>query len=185
MKITLELDNLTGLVEQTLNNNLKNVVRQEVDALIKESIQQSKDEIKALISEKMLKYVDDYITTATISVGGGWTEEPKTYTIEEYIKSEIADRIENGKFLLKNNYSTDTYKSFSDYIEEKFDVDTKIKNKLENFIKGVQKDIDSNISEMFNQTTQKALSSSIINLLMQNDTFLNMQESVKRISSRE
>ena len=43
----------------------------------------------------------------------------------------------------------------------------------------------SNISEMFNQTTQKALSSSIINLLMQNDTFLNMQESVKRISSRE
>ena len=48
-----------------------------------------------------------------------------------------------------------------------------------------QKDIDSNISEMFNQTTQKALSSSIINLLMQNDTFLNMQESVKRISSRE
>ena len=91
----------------------------------------------------------------------------------------------DNKFLLKNNYSTDTYKSFSDYIEEKFDVDTKIKNKLENFIKGVQKDIDSNISEMFNQTTQKALSSSIINLLMQNDTFLNMQESVKRISSRE
>ncbi len=49
----------------------------------------------------------------------------------------------------------------------------------------VKSDINSNVSEMFSQATQTALSSSIINLLMQNDTFINMQNSVKRIANRE
>lgn len=185
MEITLKMDNLANLVEKTINENLENIIKTQVDAMISDSIQKSKDTISERVNEKVSAIVDEYISNATISVGGGWKEEPKTYTIEEYIKAEIADRIESGKFLVKDRYSSDTYKTFTEFITDKFNVDAKIQKELTNFMTQVQKDIDKNVADMFNTTTQAALSSSILNLLMQNDTFLNMQDSVKRITSRE
>lgn len=185
MKITMEMDNLQSIVEATLNENIENVVREEVDKLIAQSIQESKETIQNVINDKMARFVEDYLITATISVGGGWREELKTYTVEEYIKSEIADRMESGKFLFKSQYSKDTYKSFDEFCKERFDVDAAVQEELTDFMDKVKNDINSNISEMFNQATQTALSSSIINLLMQNDTFINMQNSVKRIANRE
>ena len=185
MKIIMEMDNLQTVVETALNENIENVVREEIDKLIAQSIQESKETIQNIINDKMARFVEDYLTTATISVGGGWREEPKTYTIEEYIKSEIADRMESGKFLFKDRYSKDTYKSFDEFCKERFNVDTAVQKELTAFMEKVKSDINSNVSEMFNQATQTALSSSIINLLMQNDTFINMQDSVKRIANRE
>lgn len=185
MEITLKMDNLANLVERTINENLENIIKTQVDAMISDSIQKSKDTISERVNEKVSAIVDEYISNATISVGGGWKEEPKTYTIEEYIKAEIADRIESGKFLVKDRYNSNTYKTFTEFITDKFNVDAKIEKELTSFMTQVQKDIDKNVADMFNATTQAALSSSILNLLMQNDTFLNMQDSVKRITSRE
>lgn len=185
MELTLKMDNLANLVEKTINENLENIIKTQVDAMISDSIQKSKDTISERVNEKVSAIVDEYISNATISVGGGWKEEPKTYTIEEYIKAEIADRIESGKFLVKDRYNSDTYKTFTEFITDKFNVDAKIQKELTSFMTQVQKDIDKNVADMFNTTTQAALSSSILNLLMQNDTFLNMQDSVKRITSRE
>lgn len=184
MELTLKMDNLEQLIKTSLEENLNNVIKEEIRVVISRLVQDSKTSIAEYINAKVLEIADEYISNATISVGGGWKEEPKTYTIEEYIKAEIADRIESGKFLVKSAYSSDTYKSFADFVTERFDVDTKIQKELTAFMDKVKKDINRNIEEMFNQTTQAALSSSIINLLMQNDTFINMQDSIKRIASR-
>ncbi len=185
MKITMEMDNLQTVVETALNENIENVVREEVDKLIAQSIQESRETIQNIINDKMARFVEDYLTTATISVGGGWREEPKTYTIEEYIKSEITDRMENGRFLFKDRFGKDTYKSFDEFCKEEFNVDAAVQKALTAFMNKVKSDINSNVSEMFDQATQTALSSTIINLLMQNDTFKNIQDSVKRIANRE
>lgn len=184
MELTLKMDNLEQLIKTSLEENLNNVIKEEIRVVVSRLVQDSKTSIAEYINTKVLGIADEYISNATISIGGGWKEEPKTYTIEEYIKAEIADRIESGKFLVKSAYSNDTYKSFSDFVTERFDVDVKIQKELTSFMDKVKKDINRNIEEMFNQTTQAALSSSIINLLMQNDTFINMQDSIKRIASR-
>ncbi len=126
MKITMEMDNLQTVVETALKENIENVVREEVDKLIVQGIQDSKETIQNIINDKMARFVEDYLTTATISIGGGWREDPKTYTIEEYIKSEIADRMESGKFLFKDRYNKDTYKSFDEFCKERFNVDAAV-----------------------------------------------------------
>lgn len=185
MELTLKMDNLEHLVKNALEENLNNVISEQIRTVVSHYIQDSKTSIAEYINAKVLEIADEYISNATITVGGGWNEEAKTYTIEQYIKAEIADRIESGKFLCKSDYGNDTYKSFTNFVTEKFNVDEKIKKELTNFMTKVKKDIDANIADMFNQTTQAALSSSIINLLMKNDTFLNMQDSIKRITSRD
>lgn len=188
MKITLEMDNLQALVTETLDNNLTNIVTKEVDTLITNSVQESRTVIQEIVNERIKNYLDDYLKTATISIGGGWKKEPKTYTVEEYIKKEISEIMDSGKFLAKksNGYSDTTYyKTFDEYVKETFNVNATVQKSLNDFMTGVRKDVDKNVSEMFNQTTRAALSESIINLLMRNDTFLNMQDSIKRISSRD
>lgn len=183
MKITLELDNLEGIVTNILSENLKSVIQQEVDQIIKSKVQESKENIDVIISDKIAEFTNEYIKTTQISIGGGWNKEPEVYTIEQYIQKEINDRIESGKILIKDSYHSDKYQSISDYIEHRFDMDKLITDKINKFTEALKKDINSKISDIFNQSTQAALSGSILNVLMHNDTYINMQNSIKRIAN--
>lgn len=185
MKITLELDNLEGIVTDVLSENLKSVVQQEVNKIIQDKIQESKENIEVIVSDKISEFTDEYIKTAQISVGGGWNKDPEVYTIEQYIQKEINDRIESGKILIKNDYHSDKYQSISDYIQHRLNVDELITKKINNFTEAFKRDINSKISDTFNQATQSALSDSILNVLMHNDTYIDMQNSIKRIANNE
>ena len=54
---------------------------------------------------------------------------------------------------------------------------------MESFAKNLKNDINKNVSTMFNQTTQAALSSVVMNLLSNNATFVDMQDNIKRIAN--
>ena len=54
----------------------------------------AKEEIKNAVSNNFQRFVDEYIKNTTIKVGGYWDdEEQKEYTVEQYIKKELKDRL--------------------------------------------------------------------------------------------
>lgn len=184
MKITLEMDNLQSAVESAINTNITNIVEQEVDALIKAKVDESAELIKDIINEKITIFVNEYFKTATITVGGGWNDPVKTYTIEEYIRLQIAEKIENQQIEVKDGYNTRTI-SYNDYCKQIFDVDKAVKKALTDFMNSTAKSINQNINDMFNDAARRALSKSVLNLLSKNETFQNMQDSIKRIANRD
>lgn len=185
MKITLEMDNLQSAVERAINANVANIVEQEVDTLIKAKVDESTGLIKDIVNEKITAFVNEYFKTATITVGGGWNDPVKTYGIEEYIKLQIAEKIETQQIEIENDYGKKKAISFSDYCKRTFDVDKAVKKALDDFMDALSKSINQNINDMFNDAARRALSESVLNLLSKNETFQNMQDSIKRIANRD
>ena len=184
MKLTLDLENLEQLVKDVLEENLNSVIEQEVRNVITTEVNESAQEIiETVVHEKLESYVNDYIKTATVSVGGGWDSPPVTYTVEEYIKQQISEVFRSGKLKAKNRYGEykDTV-TFEEFIEREFDANAYVQKAMESFAKNLKNDINKNVSTMFNQTTQAALSSVVMNLLSNNATFMDMQLTMKRIA---
>ena len=181
MKITIDLENLSRLLQDNIEADLENVIRQEVKSKIEHMVKEyEKGIIEKVVNEELTNYVRDYIKTTTISVGGGWDSEPKKYTADEYIKKEIADIMSEGKLRTNDRYNPKV--TFEDFIKKELDINKHIQAELKNFITKFKKDVDLNIAETFDRTTQEALSASVVNLLLKSETFLDMKDNIKRLT---
>ena len=184
MKVTVDMENLGSMVQDVVEKNLNSVIENEVRKSIESKVANSaRDIIDSVVNEKMESYVNEYITTATISVGGGWNSEPKTYTVEEYIKQQIAEIMQNQAFKEKDRYGNYTNKvTFDEYIKSTFNVDASVQSALDKFMRKVKDDVNRNVTKMFDQTTQAALSSAVMNMLNNSNAFLEMRDNLKRIT---
>ena len=139
--------------------------------------------IESVVNEKLESYVNDYIKTAIISVGGGWNSEPKKYTVEEYIKQQISEIMNKQAFKTKDRYGD--YKNtmtFEEYVKKELNVDASVQAALDKFMKKVKDDVNKNVIKMFDNTTQAALSSVVMNMLSNSNAFLEMRDNLKRIT---
>lgn len=184
MKVTVDMENLGLMVQSAVEKNLESLIENEVRKSIEDKVaQNAKEIIETIVNEKLESYVNEYIKTATVSVGGGWNSDPKIYTVEEYIKYQISDIMSTQKFKMKDRYGE--YKNavtFDEYVKSVFDVNGYVQNALDQFMKKVKNDINRNVTNMFDQTTQAALSSVVMNMLNSSNAFLDMRDNLKRIT---
>lgn len=183
MKVTLDMENLAGIVQEIVSKNINNVIEEKITSMIAHHTEQKADEIiQQIVNEKLTSYVENYIKTATISVGGGWNSEPKVYTVDQYIQMEIADSMNSHTLKTKDRNGYSTTVTFEEFIKQECDIESKVQAALKKFMNGVKADVNRNVSAIFDQATQAALSESIVNLLMNSNTFLDMKESIQRIT---
>ena len=120
MKVTVDMENLGLMVQDVVEKNLNSIIENEVRKSIESKVAASaKEIIESVVNEKLESYVNDYIKTATISVGGGWNSDPKTYTVEEYIKQQISEIMNKQAFKTRDRYGD--YKStvtFEEYVKK-------------------------------------------------------------------
>lgn len=184
MKVTVDMENLGSMVQAAVEKNLDSLIENEIRKSIESKVaQNAKDIIETVVREKLESYVNDYIKTATISVGGGWDSEPKTYTVEEYIRKQISTIMDTKTFKSRDRYGnySDTV-SFETYVKKELNVDASVQSALDKFMKKVRDDVNKNITKMFDNTTQAALSSVIMNMLNNSNAFLEMRDNLKRIT---
>ena len=94
MKVTIDLENLENLVQKTIENNIESVVKTQIESSVKNIIDNlAKKVIDEKVSNNFQRFVDEYIATTKILVGGGYwdNEEPKEYTVEQYIKKGLKE----------------------------------------------------------------------------------------------
>lgn len=194
MKVTLELDNLENIVQTTLEKNLENVVKEQIADIVKKTADNLiKDTINTQVSENFQHFVDEYITTKKIKVGGSyWDNEPEQeYTVEQYIKQQLKEKLDSKKLKLKKQDSygryTNNYEevSFETYISRQFDPSEEIKKELDTFMDDIRKQVNTTMKETFDNSTKSMLSNAVLSILSANDTYRQIENNIKRIADKQ
>lgn len=195
MKVTIDLENLENLVEGTIEKNIESVVKEQVESVIKKTVDKmAKDTINNVVSANFERFVDEYITTTTIKVGGNsyWdNEETKEYTVEQYIKKELKERLESKTLKAKKKGRTSSYSddfenvTFEEYINRHFDFDEMIKKDLDKFMDDIRKQINKTMKDTFDNSTKSMLSNAVLNILSANDTYRQIESNIKCIADKQ
>lgn len=191
MKVNIEMDNIGELVSSAIQENLETIIRKEVDKVIREEVaNKSKDIITDTASMKLREYVEQYIKTAEITVGGGLYSNDKatTYTVEEYIRKELAEKMQQGMLTVPNRdrYGNKTTSvSFEDFIKQEFNPEALIKTHLSKFIEATKNDINTKINDTFTNSTKNMLSETVYNVLIKNETFAKLNDNIKCIADKK
>lgn len=194
MKVTIDLENLENLVETVTEKNIENIIKEQIDSSVRKTIDNlAKKEIANTVSENFQRFVDEYINTTTIKVGGNnyWDdEEQKEYTVEQYIKKELKDRLESKRLKVKKKGGTSSYSddfeevSFEEYILRSFNPEELIKKDLDKFMDDIRKDINKTMKDTFDSSTKNMLSSAVLNILSANDTYRQIENNIKCIADK-
>lgn len=194
MKVTLELDNLENIVQTTLEKNLGNVVKKQIADIVKKTADNLiKDTINTQVSEHFQHFVNEYITTKKIKVGGSyWDNEPEQeYTVEQYIKQQLKEKLDSKKLKSKQKDSygryTNNYEevSFETYISRQFDPDEMIKKELDAFMDDIRKQVNTTMKETFDNSTKSMLSNAVLSILSANDTYKQIENNIKCIADKQ
>lgn len=191
MKITFEMDNLQDLIEKSVAGNIEEAVKSQVEDTIKEQvIILGGDIISEVVTKNFNEFVNDYITNTKITVrkedfwGSADVDE---YTVEEYIKKCLKERLDNEKFKIRNMYDRYEEVTFYDYIKNHYerDMEKEIKKKMDSYFIDIRDQINQTMKETFDNTTKDMLSSTVLNILTQNNTYRQLENSIKSIATKQ
>ena len=162
MKVTIDLENLETLVQTTIEKNIETIVNEQISLTVNEVAERLGEKvIKDKVSENFQRFVDEYITNTKIKTGGSYWDntEDQEYTVEQYIKKELKDRLDSNKLKAKkpgrsSSYSDDFEQvSFEEYIKRQFDFDDMIKKELDKFMDDIRKQVNKTMKETFDNST--------------------------------
>lgn len=198
MKVTIDLENLETLVYTAINKNIEEIIKIEIDTMIRKTIEKdSKEKIEDLVNTNFERFVNEYITTTTIKTGGDfWNdEEAKEYTVEQFIKEQLKQKLESNTLKVKKKGRTSSYSndfenvSYEEYIKRTCNINDLIQkefeNKLNKFMDEIRKDINETMKNTFDNSTKTMLSNVVLNILSANDTYKQIENNIKCIADRK
>jgi hypothetical protein len=191
MKVNIEMNNLELLIQEAMSKNIETVIKDEVNKTINKTIEkETKGVVDEIVQMKMNEFVKEYIEKAVITVGGGFysKEEAQTYTVEQYIRKELADVLSSKSLKVKkNDRYNDSYESisFEEFIKRSFNPEEIVRKELTKFIDDTKKEINQKINDTFTSVTKNMLSETVFNVLMKNDTFVQLNNSIKCITDKK
>lgn len=195
MKVTIDLENLEQIVQATLNKNIESIVNTQVEKMLRDTVDSlAKKSINEAVSDNFERFVNEYITSTIIKVGGNsyWDdEESKTYTVEQYIKKELKDRLESKTLKVKKKGRTSSYSddyenvAFEEYINRQFNFDEMIQKDLDKFMDDIRKQVNSSMKDIFDNSTKNMLSNAVLNILSANETYRQIENNVKCIADKQ
>lgn len=194
MKVTIDLENLEKLVQDTMEKNIENIVKVQVGKTVTEAIEEvAKNAIEEKVSENYQRFVDEYISTTKIRVVGDYwnDEEDEEYTTEQYIKKILKDKLESKTLRAKKVGRTSSYDSdyedvtFEEYIKRQFDPDEMIKGKLDKFMDDIRKQVNKSVKDTFDTSTKNMLSNAVLNILGSNETYRQIENNIKCIADKQ
>lgn len=194
MKVTIDLENLETLVQTTMEKNIETIVNEQISLTVNEVAERLAEKvIKEKVSENFQRFVDEYITNTKIKIAGSYWDntEDQEYTVEQYIKKELKDRLDSNKLKAKKpgrsgSYSDDFEQvSFEEYIKRQFNFDDMIKKELDKFMNDIRKQVNKTMKETFDNSTKNMLSTAVLNILNANDTYRQIENNIKCIADKQ
>lgn len=156
-------DYIRHTLENTFHNTAVSIAKSEIEKIVadkySEIVQQITEEyVKKCVQEK----VDDFMK-GEMTISGGWSEPPRTLTREQYI-SELVEK--SIKSIEKNAVDT-AKKAASEAVTD--------------FSRRAKDEINKGIKQNFDDTMRKTLTDNVVNMLMANETFARMANSMNRL----
>ena len=194
MKVTIDLENLENLVQTTMEKNIENIVKTQVESAVHEVADDlAKKEIRDTVADNFQRFVDEYIATTKITVGGGyWGDtESKEYTVEQYIKKELKNKLESKTLRVKKKGRSSSYSddyedvTFEEYIKRQFNFENDIKKVLDAFMDDIRTQVNTTMKNTFDVATKNMLSTAVLNILGANETYRQIEHNIKCIADKQ
>lgn len=175
-------------VVQTVKKTLKAEI---IDEIKKEVLNDVQTEIRRNLHDIVKEIIVDFLETDKIVLSKSvWDEKTEEISVKQYMKNCIKDIIESGKFELpvKNDYNNRmSYKTitFEEYIKENIQINSDIRQYLDKNIDDIRKTINKDIKDIFNESTKTMLSNTIVQLLMANSTYKELETSLSTLATKK
>lgn len=170
LQLSCDLEVLKNQIVNEIKYKVKDMVINEIKAEIKKEIITDdfknilKDSIQELVTQEAIKIFDEGIT-----VTDSWGNIKETKTFRDLVKEQAKKELEDRGYWNSGNYK--------DKFKEK--VERTIKDEIETQMKDISNNVKSDIENVFNDVTKRQLSESMFNLLMQNETYQKLNNSIK------
>ena len=154
-------DYIRHTLMNTIENEAKEIAKQEIKNLITDDIVKT---IKTTIEESVKTVIDaelENFMEGTISVGG-WLEPDKKITRREFMAKTVEEE-------MKKRVSTE---------KMKIEAENQVRNAIEKWTRNLRDSINIQIKQIFSDTTRAALTDNVVNMLMCNDTYKKLSDSM-------
>lgn len=187
MKVVVEMENLSQIVEDSLKNNvqeavdhaLKDIVREKVDDVLKDSLSDS-------INSQIDAYVREYLESATVTIGNSFEDDDvRTVSVQQYLKEKIKDIFDKQIIRLqpKNRWGERTGHaapvSFKDYVDEMVNVDSVVKAEIDKMAASVKREVNTKIKNTFDNAMRSALADNVFSIISSTDTYMTISKNMQ------
>lgn len=188
LEAKIELTGLQSVAEESLKEVLSGLIKDTVTKIVQDSIKTNyKDIIEEQVSTMLKAQIDNMLYTHKIQIGGDYlSKEPvREVTIAELTDEKVREYITNNQFTTEDGYGNYRHiETFQEYVDDKLDLNTRVKRELNDFIRDTRYDINNKMKEMFDDSTRTLLSDSILNLLQQNETYRRIETNISTIAGK-
>lgn len=185
MKVTIDMENLQSVIEESAKINteravedaIRDVAHEKVDAVLRGKIEE-------IVNNSIAGYVDDYLKTAKIKIGGGWeNKEVEEYTAEEYLRKKVAEIFEAQAFVTKtkNRWGdwTEEKVTFKEYLDDKLDAEAVVKPYIDKTAKQIKDEVNRKVKSVFDEAMRKTLADNVFSIVSASDTYKTISNSLK------
>lgn len=185
MKVTIDLENLSELVQTSIEKSMEETVQEAIETVVREKVDKClEDETSNTVNDAIRSYVEDYIKETKIQVGNSWDGEGvKEYTVEEYLKMKVANIFEKQLLTTKvkdrwGDYRESTV-SFKDYLDNAVNIEASVKAHIEDMAKKVKCEVNNKVKAMFDDSMKSMLTENVFNILSSSDTYRTITRNIQ------
>lgn len=188
------------LITVTMNpayyvDRMKNMVVSElkkaiIDDIKKELIDDMREDLKRTVNEEIHAIVKEVYANHKVVTGSFYDDEAKEeLTVDQYIMKVTRDCVaRNGTISVEYkdrwNDSCKKQVTIKDYIDSKISYN-ELKKTIDREIEQLQNRINIRAKQMFDDQMTSVLSNTVVNILMQNDTYKKVYGSIAEIATKE
>ena len=186
MKITLDLENLQGVIEEVAKKQTGEAIEDAIRSVATSFINANyKDKIEQITNEILEQSIRDYIDKTEIPIGTGLGCEPIMMTPRQYINSTIEKTFQDKTFTIKveGTYRTEERKiGFDDFIKSELNPTTQIQAAMKDFARDTKSEINRLIKDTYNSELSKAVGASVVDVIFESEQFKRINNNIKRLS---
>lgn len=166
MKIEIDVGFMHDYIRHTLQNTIEGsaiaIARTEVERIVSEElkncvVEEVKEQVHSTVSDAISSFMSQGIT-----IGGGWREPERTLSRTEYLAEVIEKELEK-------RFKEDALKEYAA---------KEVKSAIDRYERKLRDEINAGIKTYFNEATRQILTDNVVSLLMQNDTFQRLSNSM-------
>lgn len=168
MKIEIDSGFMSDYISHTIKNTVEScavsIAIEEIKSIITDDVKKkANEEVERQIEAKVAEEIESFMQKE-ITIGGGWSEPERTITRQQYLGELIEKEI-------SSLFRSDKIKSYAE---------KEAKSAIDAFSRKLKDDVNSGVKTYFNQATRKTLTDNVVNLLMCNDTYKKLSDSMER-----
>lgn len=163
--ITINMDDMRERIIFAFRNTIQATVDKEVAKIVKSEFESIIKKRCDEILESKIKECVNYLFAQDVTIGGGWGSKSETMTREQYLIKTVGDKLE------------------SDFAQKTFvaSIAKEVEKHISSFAEKMRTDVNRQIKNILDQVMQQNLTNSILNVLMQNETYQKLSTSTQNL----